>query len=335
LNEYPKITVVVPVRNEEEFIAQTLGYILSQDYPNEQLEVIVADGESDDRTREIVNNISEADSRVRLIENPGRLSSAGRNVGIKNATGDIVTFIDGHTYIDNDQLLKNIAHYMAEKEISVLSRPQFLDTPENNFFQKAVSLARRSVIGHGLDSTIYTNKEMFVNPASSGASYRRDLFDKIGIYDERFDACEDVELNYRAHLNGYKSYTSPDLAVYYYPRSSIKGLFRQLKRYGQGRYRLFRKHKSSLSLGTMVPVLMTLGIPLGIVVSLLWNPFVYPFIIALAFYLLLITGWSLAIALRKGIRYFFILPLIYPTIHLALGYGFIKEFLFGKRFDFK
>ncbi len=335
MNEYPKITVVVPVRNEEEFIAQTLGYILSQDYPNEQLEVIVADGESDDRTREIVNNISEADSRVRLIENPGRLSSAGRNVGIKNATGDIVTFIDGHTYIDNDQLLKNIAHYMAEKEISVLSRPQFLDTPENNFFQKAVSLARRSVIGHGLDSTIYTNKEMFVNPASSGASYRRDLFDKIGIYDERFDACEDVELNYRAHLNGYKSYTSPDLAVYYYPRSSIKGLFRQLKRYGQGRYRLFRKHKSSLSLGTMVPVLMTLGIPLGIVVSLLWNPFVYPFIIALAFYLLLITGWSLAIALRKGIRYFFILPLIYPTIHLALGYGFIKEFLFGKRFDFK
>ncbi len=326
-DDYPKITVVIPVRNEEKFIAQTLDYILTQDYPKDKLEVIVADGFSPDRTREIVTEIASRDNRVKLLDNPVRRSSAGRNIGARAATGEIITFIDGHTYIDNDQLLKNIVSLMRKHDLKVLSRPQFLDTPENDYFQRAVSLARKSIIGHGLDSTIYTEEDRFVDPASSGATYAREVFEDIGYYDERFDACEDVEFNVRTAKSGYKSFTSLKTAVYYYPRQTIGALFGQLKRYGVGRFRLACKHPGTLSIGTLIPAAITAGIPLTGLLSFIYPMMIPVFSIAAGLYLLLILGWSLAIALKQDISYLGVLPGIYIAIHTGLGWGFLSEML--------
>ena len=324
---WPKISVIIPVYNEEKFIKATIEYLLNQDYPVDKMEILVADGGSEDKTAEIVRALADRDPRVRLLDNPKNLSSAGRNVGVKNASGEIITFVDGHTYIDNDQLLKNTALLMAEKEVSVLSRPQFLDTPDNDIFQEAVSLARKSTIGHGLDSTIYTTEDKYVNPASSGASYRREVFDKIGYYDENMDAAEDVEFNYRAAVNGYKSFTSMRLAVYYYPRNSYDGLLRQMIRYGIGRFRLAKKHPGSLSLGTLVPVGITFGIPLLAILALLFPPVSGPFWGVTGLYLLGILFWSIFISAEKGVKYFRYLPFIYLCIHGGLGYGFVRELI--------
>jgi succinoglycan biosynthesis protein ExoA len=322
---YPKLTAVLPIRNEERFIEQTIKYLQDQDFPTDKLEIIVVDGQSDDKTREIVSRLAKSDSRIRMISNPKRLSSAARALGVSEATGEIVTFIDGHTYIDNSQLLKYTALLMDEKRVSVLSRPQFLDTPDNTFFQCAVAMARKHPLGHGLDSTIYTNTEGYVDPSSSGASYRRELFDEVGNFDDQFDACEDVEFNYRIAQAGYKSFTSPRLAVYYYPRDSFGGLFRQLKRYGVGRFRLARKHPRTLSVGSLIPLLF--------VVSLIVLPIASVFSLAslavlgleVSLYLLATVAASLQLAIRNGLRYFPVLPPIFWTIHWALGWGFLIE----------
>jgi glycosyltransferase involved in cell wall biosynthesis len=319
--------VVLPVRNEENFIAETIGYIQKQDYPRDKLEIIVADGDSEDHTTEIVEKLKQDDDRIFIINNPGRLSSAGRNIGVKNATGEIVIFIDGHTYIDNDQLLQNTARLMKEKKVSILSRPQFLETPHNTFFQKAVALARRSIIGHGLDSTIYTEAEKIVDPSSSGASYRKEVFTKIGLYDERFDACEDVELNHRAAKSGYDAFASPRLAVYYYPRKSLWGLFRQLARYGTGRFRLARKHPGTLSIGTLIPFLFTVGMPILLILALIFQPVWYPFAALAALYLAVVLLSSMVLAVRHNFGYIIVLPFIYLAIHTGLGYGFARELL--------
>jgi len=322
----PKITVVIPVKNESRHIENTILKILEQDYPPEKIEIIVACGESEDNSAEIVASIAGKDSRVKLFSNNVGLASGGRNIGVRNATGDIITFIDGHTYIDSNQLLMNTARLMDEKEVSVLSRPQFLDTPDNNFIQKAISLARKSALGHGLDSTIFTDKEMYVDPTSSGASYKREIFEEIGLYDERFDACEDVDFNFRLAKAGYKSFTSMKLAVFYYPRESIKGLFNQLKRYGVGRFRLARKHPETLSVSTLLPALFTGGMPLLGILSILSSPIFLLFLGILGIYILMILGGSIAISLRNGLRYLPFLPLIYPAIHIGLGSGFLQEF---------
>jgi succinoglycan biosynthesis protein ExoA len=326
MEELPKISIVIPVRNEARYIAATIDYLLKQDYPADKMEILVADSGSDDGTSEIVTEIAAKDPRVRFLNNPGRLSSAGRNVGAKNASGEIITFVDGHTYIDNNQLLSNTARLMSEKGVSVLSRPQLLDTPGNSSFQRAVALARRSVIGHGLDSTIYLTADKYVNPSSSGASYKREIFEKIGYYDEAFDACEDVEFNCRAAQNKYKSFSSMKLAVYYYPRDSFRALFKQLKRYGIGRFRLAKKHPGTLSLGTLIPVLIAFGVPLLGILSIFLSFLQYPFFLSAGLIITAVLGWSLVIGLKEGVEFIPLLPFVYLTVYGGLGCGFVLGF---------
>ena len=333
MSDLPKISVVIPIRNEERFIAQTIGYLQNQDYPDDKLEILVVDGESDAGTVGIVEDIASGDRRVRLLHNPKRLSSAARNVGAKEACGDIVTYVDGHTYIDNDQLLKNVAAQMEENNTAVLSRPQFLETPENNRFQRAVALARRSVIGHGLDSTIYSDRDILVDPTSSGASYKKEVFRQVGYFDERFDACEDVDFNYRVGRSGFQSFTSLKLAVYYYPRDSLGGLFQQMKRYGVGRFRLACKHPGTLSLGTLIPFFFTIAPPVLAGLSLLHFYFLSLLFFSYAAYAGILLAVSALIAARHSWSYWALLPPIFLIIHLGLGYGFLLELIrtvFGK-----
>ncbi len=337
MESLPKISIIIPIRNEARFIERTVRYVQEQDYPADKLEILVVVGDSDDDTAAIVQEIAAKDPRVTYIYNPRNWSSAARNLGIENATGEIITFIDGHTYIDNNQLLQNTVRLLREQNVSVLSRPQFLDTPENSHFQKAVSLARRSVVGHGRDSTIYNDRDESVDPTSSGASYRREVLEKVGPFDERFDACEDVEFNHRVSKNGFGSFTSLKLAVYYYPRESLRQLFGQMARYGEGRFRLACKHPDTLSPGSLVPFLLTVGFPLLAVLAFLHPVLRYLFLAAVGLYALLVLPTSLVVAARHGWSFFFVLPPIYLAVHTGLGYGFLKEMIrtiMGRGADF-
>jgi succinoglycan biosynthesis protein ExoA len=326
-DEFPRLSIVIPVRNEERFIAQTLRYLLNQDYPPGSVEILVAVADSKDRTAEVVKEIAAQEPRIRCLRNPYGLSAGGRTLGAQMATGDIVIFIDGHVYIDNDQLFRNTVRLMREKQVSVLSRPQLLDTPHNSFFQRAVALARGSWLGHGRDSTIYTRDEKYVDPSSSGASYRKEVFEKIGYFDPAFDACEDVDFNYRCARAGFQSFTSMDLSVYYYPRSSLSALLRQMMRYGTGRYRLVRKHPETLSVTLLFPSLL-IAIPLALALfSLIWPVLIFPLALMVMAYLFATAAFSAAPAFRHGLAFFFALPAVYLTIHSGLGWGFLRECL--------
>ena len=333
MEQFPKITVVIPIRNEAGFITQTIRFLQEQDYPKDRVEIIVVDGYSTDGSTEMVQKIAAEDPRVKWYGNPVQRSSAGRNTGAKVGSGDIITYVDGHTYIDNNQLLKNIARLLDEKDVSVLSRPQFLETPDNTTFQKAVAFVRKSALGHGLDSTIYTAEDKYVNPASSGATYKREVFEKVGYFDERYDASEDYEFNYRVAQAGYRAFTSLKLAVYYYPRNTLGALFKQMARYGTGRFRLFRKHPETLGPGTLAPVAFLFGLVALPSLSFWSSWFGWAFVGMYGFYLLAILLSSLMIAAKHGPVYFFLCPPIYLFIHLGLGYGFVAEAvraLFGK-----
>jgi GT2 family glycosyltransferase len=319
----PFITVVVPVRNEERFIANTLHELLGQDYPKERFEVIVADGGSTDRTKETVAGIAEANPQVRLLDNPKRLSSAGRNIGFKNGRGDIYLVVDGHCHIGHDQLFKNIVACFEKSGAQCLGRPQPLDPPGLSDFQKAVALARASRIGHGGGSLIYSDHEGFVSPVSHGAVYKREVFDKMGYVDEAFDVCEDVDFNYRVEKAGFKTYMSPSIAIRYYPRESLGALWRQMVRYGRGRYQLLRKHPETFSATGLAPVVLVAGLILLPVLGVVHSAFFKLFGLVYGLYLFVVLGESFKIANKSGINHFRHLPTIYLTIHFGLGVGFL------------
>ncbi len=326
-NSPPLISVIIAVYNEEAFLAQTLNQLVEQHYPRDRFEVLLVDGMSTDNTLKIAESFQDRFHSLRIFFNPKQLAGSSRNIGIKNSTGQYLIFIDGHVYIPGRELFADMIAAFEQTGRDVLSRPQPLTPPDNNDFQNAVAYARESVIGHGLDSTIYNMQfEGEVDPASSGAMYKRTIFDTVGLVDESFDAAEDYELNYRISRKGYKSYSSPKLAVYYYPRSCVGGLFRQMSRYGQGRNRFIRKYPSQFPSGNLVPPLFYLLLLFIAILSIFW-PSLWPLTAGLAIlYLVGILLASLAVSLKRGLKYLRFLPVIYITIHFGLAYGFISGF---------
>lgn len=324
------ITVVMPVRNEARFIADTLGQLLSQDYPADRYEIIVADGMSDDGTREIVQDLAQKHPQIHLLDNSKCLSSAGRNVGFKSGRGDYFLVVDGHCYIPDNQLFRNVVDCFKKSRADCLGRPQPLDPPGLTDFQKSVALARASRLGHGGDSLIFGEYEGFASPVSNGAAYTRQVFEKVGYVDENFDAAEDVEFNYRVELAGLNCYTSPLLTVRYYPRENLSGLFRQMLRYGKGRRRFTRKHPQALTVNQLIPAVFATGLfcfICSLVAFSITGALVPLSLMAIPYslYLLLVAAVTIKLAINDGVRYAVPVPVIIFTIHFALGCGFLKE----------
>lgn len=326
----PFISVVVPVRNEARFIAATLRQLLEQEYDAECFEVLVADGRSDDGTPKFVREVALVHPNVRLIDNPGRLSSAGRNRAIEAARGDIVVIVDGHCDLANPRYLADLADAFVRSGADCVGRPQPLDVTGATPLQRAIAAARSSPLGHQPESFIYAAEERFVPPQSVAVAYRREVFEAVGLFDERFDACEDVELNHRVARAGLRCFFSPRVKVHYHPRGSLTGLFRQMARYGRGRVRLFRKHRETFTPACFVPGLFVLGLVSGAVLSLFSMWLAAAYLGGLGLYALaLLAGWGWVAAKTSDRAMLPWVPLVFVTIHLAAGWGIVSEFAAG------
>ncbi len=329
----PFLSIVIPVRNEQAHIGDVLGALVAQEYPSSRFEIVVVDGNSTDRTVEVVRGFVKTTAvDVRCLENPAQLSSAGRNVGARKARGEFLLFIDGHCEIPSRTMLRDAVDLFHKYNADCLCRPQPLTSAGNTLFQEVLAHARATPLGHGRDSTIFSlDQEGPVNPMSAGALYRRSVFDRIGYYDESFDACEDVEFNYRVARAGLTSIISPKLTVRYRPRTSLRALARQLMRYGRGRCRLVRKHEDALTFGQIVPAALLAWVVLGVVLATFSRLYFLLYAISLAPWLLAILFFSARLAWQHGWRHFFLAPPIYVTIHFSLGAGFLGELGRGSR----
>jgi succinoglycan biosynthesis protein ExoA len=328
---FPLLSVVIPVRNEELHIGRVLDELRAQEYPQDRFEILVVDGNSVDGTKEVVKDFAKRSPiSVRWLENPAQLSSAGRNVGVRNAIGEFILFIDGHCHIPSQTLLRDTAELFEQTGADCLCRPQPLGIKGNTTFQDVVAHARATSLGHGIGSTIYsTNREGPVNPSSSGALYRRSVFDYLGLYDEKFDAAEDVEFNHRVFQAGLLSYTSPKLSTLYRPRPDLKTLWKQMTRYGRGRVRLVRKHSDAFTFGQILPALFLAWLGIGAVMSFFSKEAALVYVLVAAVYLSTVLAFSFWLSLRYGWRHLLWGPPVYVTIHLGLGAGSLAEFALG------
>jgi GT2 family glycosyltransferase len=326
----PFISVIVPVRNEGAFIGDTLEQVLNQHYHPERFEVLVADGGSTDDTRDVVAAMAREYPNLRLLANPGRWSSAGRNVAARAARGDVVLLIDGHCEVDNPDYLADLADAFARSGADCVGRPQPLDVRGATRLQRAVALARSSRLGHHPASHIWSDREGFVPPESVAVAYRRSVFERVGLFDESFDACEDVELNHRVARAGLRCFFTPRVRVRYHPRDTLAGLFRQMVRYGRGRVRLLRKHPDTFSLPGFVPAAFLAGVVFGplLAISSAWLGVLYAGV--LGAYALAVLLCSVALAARA--REAALLPLFPPVflaVHIGAGAGIWWEALRG------
>jgi succinoglycan biosynthesis protein ExoA len=256
----PFISVVKPVRNEGRYLAATLRMLREQDYPSDCFEILVVDGQSTDDTCAITQAAAATPGPVvRVLENPGRLSSRARNIGVRAARGHWVLIVDGHVHIPGSGLLAASAQIIGATGARVLGRPQRLRAPPLSPLQEAIAEFRESRLGHSGNSYIFSSYEGWVDPGSVAVMYEKSLFDEVGFFDEQLDAAEDYEFNSRLAKAGLRCYTSPKLEVLYSPRSTLAGLFRQMQRYGLGQARLAKRDAANRARGGWIPALFVVA----------------------------------------------------------------------------
>jgi succinoglycan biosynthesis protein ExoA len=328
----PFVSVIVPVRNEEAFLGRTLGQLLRQDYDPDHFEVLVADGRSTDRTREVVRGLMAGAPNLRLLDNAGHWSSAGRNAAVRAARGEVVVLVDGHCDLGGRDYLRNVTDAFRRSGADCLGRPQPLDVAGASAWQRAVAAARSSWLGHHPASFIFSAAERFAPAHSVAVAYRRTVFEAVGLFDERFDACEDVEFNHRVDRAGLRCLFTPRIRARYFPRGTPAGLFRQMVRYGRGRVRLLRKHPDTLSLPGFLPAALVAGVVLGAALAFLSPVLAGAYALTLALYAAVVGLTSAGLAVRaRDVRLLPWLPLAFLTVHAGAGVGNLLELLAGRR----
>lgn len=319
MSHRPFVTIALPCLDEERYIAACLRSVLAQDYPPELLEIMVADGRSTDRTREIVQRVAAEDARVVLVDNPGRLQAAAMNEVVRRSRGDVIVRMDVHCEYARDYVRKcvEVLERTGADNVGGAQRAH-AETP----FQEALCAALESPLGVGRARYRSPDNEGFVDTVFLGA-FRRKVFEEVGLYDPGAITNEDSELNQRILAAGGRVYLSREIVVRYAPRDSHRKLARQYYRYGRGRARTALKHRSLHSVHGLIPFLMVVVGTALVATSPLHG--LTP--LALGAYGALTAAEAIRVGRRLGLARIPVVWSIFPILHVAHGVGAAAGFL--------
>ena len=314
------VTVIMVIRNEEAFIEQSLESVLQQDYPAAKVQVLIVDGMSQDQTRKIVEQIiwRYPQSNLTLLDNPEHIFPVGFNVGLNNATGDVIIMMGGHVVLDADYISRCVDHMEKYPDIDCVGG--YLYTIAESPQGKAIALAMSSAFGVGGGSfRTISNRLVEVDTVAFGA-YRRRAMDYCGLMDEELVRDQDDEYNYRLREKGGKILISPDIHARYYSRSSVRSLWTQYFEYGLWKVRVAQKHPRQMRPRQFAPLAFVSAIIISVGTTLLgWGWLFLTLVIGV--YLLANLTASLLTAFSRGWEHLPCLPLIFATLHLSYGLG--------------
>ncbi len=316
--ELPLVSIIMPIRNEEDFIERAINSILSNDYPAEKMEILVADGCSDDKTQDIVSRMARRDPRLRLLQNKGRIVSTGLNMGLKACTGDVFIRIDGHCEIPSDFIRRSVKCLFDHPEAWVVGGTW--KTVSNGYIGRAIAAATQSPMGVGNARHRLGNFDGWVDTVPYGAHHKW-VLDKVGYFDEELVRNQDDEFNMRIRLAGGKIWISSEICSTYYSRSSLTRLWQQYFQYGFWRVRTLQKHKRPAALRQIVPLVFVatmFGLAVG---SIFWQPLGIALAAVSGIYVLGLCVGSVDLGRRSGWRYASLAPLIFLIVHFAYGIG--------------
>jgi len=322
-----KVAIIIATQNDEKNIGRLLDQIYLQDISMDKVEIVVVDGLSTDKTREIAESFKERFGSLKVLDNPAKYKSTGFNIGFKNSEAPFVHIIDAHSSFPNKDVLKNMVELFKGTEAECLCRPQPFAPLDSSEFQQAAAYCRSSGLGHRPGMEIVEGFEGYVDPTPSGCFYKREVFEKVGYFDETFNGCEDIDFNYRIREAGIHAYLSPKLRQDYYPPDNPKGFWHQMYHYGKGRFRFAKKH-NEYSLMQWIAGFGVAMFLLLMFLSLLSLDAFARFQTLLVVYLLVILMFSLYLAVRRNYLGCLLWGLvIFPIIHFGLGFGFLRELL--------
>ena len=322
------MSVIVAARNEEGFIEDCVRSLLEMDAPAGGFEVIVAEGQSADRTREIVDRLVKENDRLRVVDNPKQIAPAAWNAAIRQARGRYVAIMGAHARYPRDYVVRCL-EFAERTGADNVGGPAIAEG--KGYLQRANAASHHSPFSVGGASWHSLDYE---GPARTvfGGFYKRELFDRVGYFDEELVRDSDAEFNFRLELKGGTIYQSPTIHSWYQPRGSTIALFKQYRQYGYWKVRIMQKHGRTPAVRQYVPAVFVAGMTLLIVAAILTAVIGYQpvaslardaLLVAVASYLVVLLIASVTTAARYGWTLLPILPLTFAAYHAGYGVGFL------------
>ena len=316
------VSIIIPCRNEERYIARCLDSIIAQDFPKDKLEILVIDGMSEDKTREILKNYTRQFPFIRFLDNPKKITPTGLNIGIENAKGEIIVRMDTHATYAKDYIskcVKFLKEYNADNVGGVIKTLP----AKNTIVAKAIAASLSNPFGAASGFRIGSNRPKEVDTVFGGC-YKREVFDKIGLFNENLARSQDLEFNLRLKKTGGKILLAPDIISYYYPSSNFKDFLKH--NFVDGIWAIYplKFIKIPFSFRHYIPFLFVLSLIgtglLGIFFPILF----YLFLFTIGLYFLVNIYFSIGVTLKeKELGYLFLMPIIFSVRHIGYGLGSI------------
>ena len=325
-----KLSVCIIAYNEENFLPRLLEDIKKQEYPHEFTEVVLIDGMSEDKTKAIMEAFKAEDNgfyNVQVLDNPARIQAAGWNVAIKNFTGDVLSRIDAHTHIPSDFSRKVMADIEQGENVVGGKRPCLVESDSK--WSKMLLSTENALFGSSINSSRRSESKTYIKTMFH-ASYRREIFDKVGLFNEKLIRTEDNEMHYRIRQAGFRLLYDPEIVSYQYARSSLKRMIKQ--KFGNGYWigLTVKVCPGCLSLYHFIPFVFVLAIIATSVIAASGFPWLSLLMWALYW---LFAFVSMVIAMiNDGFSFAMLLmPFIFLILHVSYGIGTIAGLLDFKR----
>lgn len=316
----PSVSIVMPVHNEADFIERSLRAVLAQTYPSALMEVIIADGLSTDATRAEIEKLKAVSKiPIQIVDNPKQIAPSGLNRAIRQAKGEIIVRVDGHCEIEPDYVA-NCVKYLQAECAEGIGGP--IETLGETLSAQAIAVAMSSTFGVGGSAFRTINdREMYVDTVAF-PGYKREIFEKIGFFNEELIRNQDDEFNFRLRKSGGRILLAPDIRSKYYSRSNIKALWRQYFQYGYWKVRVLQLHPKQMSWRQFVPFIFVLTITVLSILSLFFVAGRWALIGVAGLYWLASLAATLKSAARIEPRGLPLVFLSFSILHISYGLGF-------------
>lgn len=296
----PLVSVIIPCRNEERTIHLVLEALFQQSFPLGDMEVVIADGLSTDGTRRTIHSFSEAHPSlvIRLVDNPKQIIPAGLNTAIKASKGELIVRMDAHSLPKVDYVQRCVEALMANKGENVGGVWKI--SPQNNsWFARSIAAAAANPFTVGDAHYRFTEKPAYVDTVPYG-SYKRELFEKIGFFDESLRANEDYEFNTRIRQSGGRIWLDPGIQCTYFARPTLTSLAKQYWGYGFWKAQMLKRYPETLRWRQALPPIFVLGLIVLVLTGFFWRPAWLVLAAVFGLYLLLQLIPAIRISLKQG-----------------------------------
>jgi len=331
-----EISVVVAVKNEARYIKKCIEALLEQDYPKDRYEIIVVDGMSSDGTWDILRELKKMYPDLKIYQNPKGNAAAGRNIGIKHSQGDYIAFIDSDAIAEKNWL-KSIKEVFVRTDAIGVGGPDVLP-PDSIPKSRAIGTIMSSPLASGggfnpsVQHIMSSNEAYVEHIPTCNLCVKKEIFAKIGNFDEEFVKGQDLEFNTRLIMAGYKLFHSPKIKVFHYRKMHIHSFSRQIFKWAKAKAAIIKKH-GLLNPAYLLPLFGLIGLLALFLIALGLNllvPFALLIFLGSLTYIFVVLFESSRLAMKnKDIILFFYGLLLFPIVHfsytLGIIYGFVRK----------